>query len=315
MASPINQRAFIYTCPDRVFDDKSLSLNELRIYMMVRSFLDSTGTAYPSNQWIAERLNIEPRSARRCVTNLVEKGHLFRVFIDSRRYLTIINPAFSAQVFEDNEGENDPILPQNNRGKMPLGEDTVCPGGGDTVCPGGEDTECPPITSKVIISKMIKRDKSARAKRTPTQVDKKLTSTQPKEHELVESPPPPPPGEQKMAVYQETLFPMPQEAASKGLQALIEDNPHNIPPQMIEDWLTVRKAKKCPVTPTAWKRLNQQLAKCDNPIEAFETMVTHGWTALNPKWLERVENKNKPNGHFNYDDTSWAHSSNRSILE
>lgn len=135
--------------------------------------------------------------------------------------------------------------------------------------------------------------------------------------EAVESPPPKPTENTEMAEYRETLFPMPAPTKQSGglsVQTLTEENPHSIPVEMIEDWLTVRKSKRNPVTPTAWKRLNQQLAKCQNPVEAFEIMVSHGWTSLNHTWIDRMTKEEGTKGHFDYDDKSWADSANRSIF-
>ena len=113
-----------------------------------------------------------------------------------------------------------------------------------------------------------------------------------------------------MAKYQETLFPMPKQKANQlshhvSMAQLAELNPHNIPHEMIRDWLQVRHAKKSPVTETAWKRLNGQLAKCPNPVEAFEIMVTQGWASLNHTWINNHTKKQNPLDDL--DSTDWIH--------
>ncbi len=115
-----------------------------------------------------------------------------------------------------------------------------------------------------------------------------------------------------MAEYRETLFPMPATKQPLSMQSIAQDNPHQVPIEMIEDWLSVRKAKRNPVTPTAWKRLNQQLAKCEDPVEAFEIMVTHGWTSLNHSWIARMQKENTmTNANIDWDkelnSTDWIH--------
>ncbi len=100
--------------------------------------------------------------------------------------------------------------------------------------------------------------------------------------------------------YPESYYPLPQE---KKLRLTAEDvliqNPHNIPISMIEDWLANRKAKKSPLTQTAWNRLNKELAKCANPLDAFEQMVAAGWQGFKAEWVS-AEKKSKLN-----DDLNW----------
>lgn len=92
MSDPNNKhyaRDFIYTCPSKVFDDPTLTLNELKIYMMIRSFMDTTGSAYPSNAWLAARLTINKRNTINNINKLVNKGYLERIEENGQRYLTI----------------------------------------------------------------------------------------------------------------------------------------------------------------------------------------------------------------------------------
>jgi len=126
-----------------------------------------------------------------------------------------------------------------------------------------------------------------------------------------------------MTKYRETLFPMPpgkQEGGKnprpKGLTIteLGDLNPHNIPIEMISDWITVRTVKRAPITITAWKRINKQLSLCDDPVDAFEIMVAHGWQSLDHKWISRLS-KSPGYGSFDYDDTSWAEGGNKTLSE
>ena len=63
------------------------------------------------------------------------------------------------------------------------------------------------------------------------------------------------------------------------------DNPHNIPEELIDEWRQIRKAK---ITPTAWKRLNSEISKCTcTPVEAFEEMISRGWSTIKAEWINR----------------------------
>lgn len=122
----------------------------------------------------------------------------------------------------------------------------------------------------------------------------------------------------EMAEYKETLFPMPDNRklakAGATTQELALTNPLKIPDDLIADWLAVRAAKKAPVTPRAWKYLNGQLERCENPVEAFEIMVAHGWTSLNHRWIQNMKAANKKDGHFDDDDTTWADKENWGVF-
>ena len=71
-------RQFIYTVPEHVFNDLELSPIDLKIYMIIRSFIDSTGIAYPSNNWLAERLSIHRVTVIHSLNKLVDKNYIER---------------------------------------------------------------------------------------------------------------------------------------------------------------------------------------------------------------------------------------------
>lgn len=106
--------------------------------------------------------------------------------------------------------------------------------------------------------------------------------------------------------YQETLYPLTTSKSSKlSNTALEQTNPHQIPAQMIQDWVETRKAKKSPVTPTVWNRLNKELSKCPNPIEAFEEMVCRGWLSFKSEWLQKGSHLASEQPFFDNKSTSW----------
>ena len=52
----------------------------------------------------------------------------------------------------------------------------------------------------------------------------------------------------------------PDRKAAFGMAQLLADNPHNVPEQLLADWLTQRKAKRAAVTATVWSTVNTELA-------------------------------------------------------
>lgn len=78
---------------------------------------------------------------------------------------------------------------------------------------------------------------------------------------------------------------------SFGLSQMLEENPFNIPEQMISDWLEVRKTKRAKMTATAWKGTNSVLQKLRqhglNPVDCFESMVASGWQGIKFSYFEK----------------------------
>ena len=95
---------------------------------------------------------------------------------------------------------------------------------------------------------------------------------------------------------------MPSNESCTGLDPTDENNRHEIPKKLIDEWKTIRKAKRSPVTPTVWRRINDELDKCPNPLEAFEIMIERGWSTLKVSWLTNF------NKSTSYDDesTDWT---------
>jgi hypothetical protein len=86
---------------------------------------------------------------------------------------------------------------------------------------------------------------------------------------------------------------------------ILQDNPYQIPEQIIQDWIANRKQKRVAVTKTAWNKINKELAKCDDPISAFEEMVLAGWQSFKAEWVnKKTSSSNK--SFFDHDSTKWA---------
>ncbi|MDW3682959.1 helix-turn-helix domain-containing protein [Cupriavidus sp. CV2] len=60
--------------------------------------------------------------------------------------------------------------------------------------------------------------------------------------------------------------------------------------QVAKDWLTLRKAKRLPLTPTAWDAVKGEAAKVGlTPGQAVAFAVAANWAGFTAKWWERAE--------------------------
>jgi phage replication O-like protein O len=83
--------------------------------------------------------------------------------------------------------------------------------------------------------------------------------------------------------------PKPDRKAPFGMTQLLADNPHNVPEQLLADWLTQRKAKRAAVTATVWSTVNAELAKCVEAgitaADAITEALTSGWQGFKASWV------------------------------
>ena len=98
--------------------------------------------------------------------------------------------------------------------------------------------------------------------------------------------------------YPETYF-QPKEP-----EVVADENPHNIPQELIQEWMAVRKKRRASTSQRVWVSLNKQLALCPNPIEAFSEMLDRGWLTLKVEWLNKQRGTKKSSG-VSYQTTSW----------
>lgn len=84
-----------------------------------------------------------------------------------------------------------------------------------------------------------------------------------------------------------------------SLSQMLEDNPFNIPQDVLTDWLEVRRIKKAKMTRTSWSVINSTLKKLVgsglNAIECFETMVASGWQGMKVSYFQREIDSLKKN--------------------
>lgn len=88
----------------------------------------------------------------------------------------------------------------------------------------------------------------------------------------------------------------PAKKKAFGLKDILEDNPHNIKREVIEDWLEKRKYRRNKVTATCWKTTNEMLELIRRevgvkPQEVFDKMVSAGWQSLEVRYFQNS------NGH------------------
>lgn len=108
------------------------------------------------------------------------------------------------------------------------------------------------------------------------------------------------------STYIETYYPKPKTKTTTRtltIQSMHSFNPHGLPKQMIDDWIETRKTNKAALTLTAWEKLNKELSKCDDPLDAFEECVASGWKGFKAEW---VNNHKKNKSHFDNESTTWA---------
>ena len=98
-------RNFTYHVPAQVFKDNTLTINDLKTYMIVRSFTDTTGNVYPSNNWIAKELHIDRRTVITCINRLIEKGYLIKYDIKGKRHLSIKVPSIPQEIIISTDDE------------------------------------------------------------------------------------------------------------------------------------------------------------------------------------------------------------------
>ncbi|MGO0633420.1 replication protein [Pseudomonas sp. SAR267] len=82
-----------------------------------------------------------------------------------------------------------------------------------------------------------------------------------------------------------------------GLTQLMADNPHQVPKQLLVDWLALRKAKRAAVSETVWATVNEELAKCAEAgitaVTAITEALSAGWQGFKADWVINRVNDNR----------------------
>ncbi|EXF95779.1 replication protein [Pseudomonas fluorescens HK44] len=74
-----------------------------------------------------------------------------------------------------------------------------------------------------------------------------------------------------------------------GKAQMLADNPHQIPDQLLVDWLALRKTKRAAVSLTVWDALNAELTKCAElgilAKDAMTEALSAGWQGFKADWI------------------------------
>lgn len=100
-----------------------------------------------------------------------------------------------------------------------------------------------------------------------------------------------------------------------GLTQLLADNPHQVPEQLLIDWLALRKAKKAAVTATVWSTVNAELTKCAafgiDAGSAITEALSAGWQGFKATWvINRLKESALPgnprSNHHGFDQRDYT---------
>ena len=83
-------RDFVYNVPSKVLFHPEITLLQIRIYAVIRSFMDTTGEAYASNNWIANQCGVKRNAAICGINALLKMGFIRKVTHKKQRYLEVI---------------------------------------------------------------------------------------------------------------------------------------------------------------------------------------------------------------------------------
>ena len=131
-----------------------------------------------------------------------------------------------------------------------------------------------------------------RSDRKPTKQKKKPTSSQPPEDfKSTSSQPPLPDARSLMPELKKENTPPappapPADAGSKSLSVkdLVAEG---VDPAVAEDWFRVRKAKRAPLTRTAWEAIKREAAKAKlTPGAAVRLATERNWQGFNAEWVQ-----------------------------
>jgi phage replication O-like protein O len=101
-----------------------------------------------------------------------------------------------------------------------------------------------------------------------------------------------------------------------GKLQILANNPHQVPDQLITDWLALRKTKRATVSQTVWDSLNAELTKCAalgiTAVDAMTEALTAGWQGFKADWIANrlIQAGRAPTaaaGGPDFYDTSWRH--------
>jgi hypothetical protein len=94
-------------------------------------------------------------------------------------------------------------------------------------------------------------------------------------------------------------------------EMLLANNDHELPEQMIDDYVLMRKKQKKPITFTGWSKINKTLQEIQNklriePTTAFETMIEASWARLDISFFQDKEAKKSKDDPNNLKNKAWS---------
>ncbi|MBD1602465.1 replication protein [Pseudomonas typographi] len=76
-----------------------------------------------------------------------------------------------------------------------------------------------------------------------------------------------------------------------GKTQMLADNPHGIAEQLVDDYLSLRKTKRAPITARVWANLNSKLTQCKafgvTADQAIALAVENGWQGFEVDWVTK----------------------------
>lgn len=84
-----NNRQYLYTVPEKILLDKTLTIHDLRVYMVIRSLMDGQMHECLYNNYVGDKCNIDEKRGLFCINKLLRKDYLSIEEIDGQRYLRI----------------------------------------------------------------------------------------------------------------------------------------------------------------------------------------------------------------------------------
>lgn len=76
------------------------------------------------------------------------------------------------------------------------------------------------------------------------------------------------------------------------------DRPDDVSEQVWEDWHTLRKAKRAPITDTVVQRIRAEASKVSMTLEdALRTCCARGWQGFEAEWIEKERRSVQPQAY------------------
>ena len=269
-----NHPAYI-NVPHFVLKEEKLDWFNKFLFSLFWSFSVSGKKIKMSNEYLSDLFGVSDKHIQNRIKVLEDLGFIKRSVVKYKRIIEVCNLVLNPIINEDNCA--DLILTPSTVGASTIIELTPSTGGASTIIE--------PKSSAVSVQ--LLNSHQAQLVLAPTAV-----------------------GAYTKAILKKDITPISPEGEVEeikvvfSLTQILKDNPHNIPREMLDDWLQVRKVKKVPMSATAWKGTNSVMNKLAeaglNPIECFESMVASGWQGMKVSYFDKEIAALKPKQPLKY---------------